>query len=195
MLNKKNSNYLLKTYKKHDKNSFIIEIDLDKYNEVFNEWDRSHIRKRDIHPELEEYLDSCSEDIPLKYKLVLYLYLPNKIKDEKKEKTIIEAIHNYYEYLLHFNQKKISEINSESLRHLIFSLILLILSFFMKLKIHNVLFNETLIEILYIGAWVLMWEAFHNTFLSTSNIRKKSKEYKRFLQSKIYFYYETRVNN
>jgi hypothetical protein len=65
----------------------------------------------------------------------------------------------------------------------------------MKLRIHNVFFNETLIEIFYIGAWVLMWEAFHNTFLSTSAIRKKSKEYKRLLQSKIYFYYESRGNN
>ena len=44
----------------------IIDIALDDYIEFFHEWDNSTIKKRDIHPELAEFLDLCSEDISLR---------------------------------------------------------------------------------------------------------------------------------
>ena len=44
----------------------IIDIALEDYHEFFHEWDNASFRKRDIHPELAQFLDLCSEDIPLK---------------------------------------------------------------------------------------------------------------------------------
>lgn len=53
-------------YRKNEETGrIIIDIALDDYLDFFHEWDNSTFKKRDIHTDLAEFLDLCSEDIPL----------------------------------------------------------------------------------------------------------------------------------
>lgn len=60
----KNSNKYEMLYRKnYNTGRIIIDIALEDYLEFFHEWDNSVFKKRDIHIELAEFLDLCSEDI------------------------------------------------------------------------------------------------------------------------------------
>jgi hypothetical protein len=191
---KKMKKYLAETYKKQDKNTFIIEIDLEKYIEVFSEWDKSPFTKRDIHPELETFLSSCSDDIPLKYKLSLHFYLPESIKDEKAEKIITKSIRNYYDYSIFEYQKKKREEKEEAIKYLMISLVFLFFGYLGRINFFkNIIFN-TINEVLFIGGWVLMWEFFSKLFLTHDELRKEYKKSKRILEADIVFKYEKKIN-
>ena len=62
---KKSKTYELVYRKNSETGRIIIDIALDDYIEFFHIWDNSTYRKRDIHDELVQFLDLCSEDIPL----------------------------------------------------------------------------------------------------------------------------------
>ena len=64
-------------------NAYIIEVSLDKYEDIYNEWDPTPFRRRDIEPEFMDYLLDSSYDIPYKYNLDIKLYLPKSKEDEK----------------------------------------------------------------------------------------------------------------
>ena len=68
--------------------NFIIEIALDKYGDVFNEWDHATYRKRDMDPELAFFLEESSAEIPIRYGLDLVFYLPKQEMDKEKESLI-----------------------------------------------------------------------------------------------------------
>ena len=44
--------------------AFLIEVNLKHYIDFYHEWDNARFKKRDIHPELAEFLLECSEEIP-----------------------------------------------------------------------------------------------------------------------------------
>lgn len=191
---KKMKKYLAETYKKQDKNTFIIEIDLEKYIEVFSEWDKSPFVKRDIHPELETFLSSCSDDIPLKYKLSLHFYLPESIKDERAERIIRKSMENYYDYLIFEYQKEKREEKEEAIKYLVISLVFLSFGYLGKINFFKNIILNTVNEILFIGGWVLMWEFFSKIFLTHDKLRKEYKKSKRILEADIVFKYETKMN-
>ena len=50
---KKKKNYLKQIYKMNpDTKAYIIEVSLIDYNEIFNGWDPSPIKRRDLDPDL-----------------------------------------------------------------------------------------------------------------------------------------------
>ena len=61
---KKKTKYESLYRKNPDTGRVIIDIALEDYLDFFHVWDNSVLRKRDIHSELVQFLDLCSEDIP-----------------------------------------------------------------------------------------------------------------------------------
>ncbi|NLK36137.1 MAG: hypothetical protein GX301_12020, partial [Gracilibacteraceae bacterium] len=106
---KKKKNYLKQIYKMNpETNAYIIEVSLIDYNEIFNGWDPSPIKKRDIDPELLHFLEECDSDIPLKFPLELTFYLPEDQYDREKEKLSRVGIKNYFDYSVHFIRKELN---------------------------------------------------------------------------------------
>lgn len=55
---------LEKIYERNPENgNFIIEISLDNYAEIFNEWDHAPFKRKDINPELLNFLEDSIDDI------------------------------------------------------------------------------------------------------------------------------------
>ncbi|HNY83175.1 MAG TPA: hypothetical protein PKM49_10040, partial [Thermotogota bacterium] len=73
---------------------FTIEITIDHYDEIFNEWDPSPFRRRDLHPDLTDYLDYCSKEIPLKYPIRLSIEVPEEKRNATAEKMVEQGIRN-----------------------------------------------------------------------------------------------------
>ncbi|NLZ94166.1 MAG: hypothetical protein GX922_09205, partial [Firmicutes bacterium] len=58
--------YFQNLYKFEAKNQhYLIEVSLDDYDDVYDSWDPSPFKRRDIEDEFHDYIFNSSEDIPL----------------------------------------------------------------------------------------------------------------------------------
>ena len=165
----------------------IIDIALDRYLDYFHEWDNAVFRKRDLHAELADFLDVCSEEIPLRKALEIDFCIKDRPSDPEKEKLISASYKNYYQAQLGMTGRKI-------MRLLRFALILFIIAVGLialytildKTKINHI-FPQILVEGLVIGGWVFMWESLHIIFFESLDPMKRRRELKRFLKATLNF--------
>ncbi|HZK28335.1 MAG TPA: hypothetical protein VFD00_12445 [Thermoclostridium sp.] len=174
----------------NDTGRVIIDIALDDYIEFFHEWDNSAFRKRDIHPELAEFLDLCSEDISLREKLELVVSINTSDISKEKEELIRISYRNYYNSLIRLAKRKTERFFRVSAILLVTSLLLLSSYTLLVngIKKHTVISNVFL-ESLLIGGWVFTWEAVHMLFLDIIEPFRRRREMKRFLEAQLTFKY------
>lgn len=187
---KKRSSLIEKIYEKDPASgAFIIEVALDRYSDIFNDWDPAPFRKRDLDRDLETYLEDCSSDIPLKHSIVLQFKIPNAIRDPDKEQRIILGLRTYFSFLMYSLKKDIQESYKKNLLYLITSILLLLSASFLSSLGYSYLLYNTLIEGLFIGGWVFLWEVISSFFIKHQSIRKKYHQYQRLFQVPIQFNY------
>jgi hypothetical protein len=118
----KKSNYEALYRRNIETGRIIIDVSLEDYYEFFHEWDNSAFKKRDIHPELAEFLDLCSEDIPLRKKLQIVFSLSATKTSKEKEEQIRTSYLNYYNSLYRLETRKTKKIVRVSVVLLLISL-------------------------------------------------------------------------
>lgn len=188
---KKKKSILDKLYSYDKKNNaYVIEVSLDKYEDIYNEWDPTPFRKRDIEPEFMDYLLDSSYDIPYKYNLDIKLYLPKSKEDEKKEKNAKAAMKSYFNYMLDRNKKHLLDSVSRCARSLVISLILL--GFYVATSSNNELgeLSSVLVEGVGILGWVAMWHVGEEILFKGINKITKRKVIKRLSDAKVEFVYK-----
>ena len=182
--------YLKQIYRMDtDNNSFIIEVSLDNYKEIFDGWDPSPVKRRDLDPELIHFLDECASDIPLKYSLELCFYLPKEQYDEEKEKLARLGIENNFRFIIHFINKEMRQISSKIVFYVIAAFAFLSAGYLSGEKVAENIVTTILMEGLSIGGWVFLWEAFSLFFFSRQEVRSRLKKYRRFQEAKVSFNY------
>lgn len=173
--------------------SYIVEVSLDEYEDVYDEWDPSPFKKRDIEDEFDDFIWDSANDIPLKYKIKIVLYLPMAQKNEGKEKALREAYDNFYSFRLIRAYKTQKNIQKKILTYLMMSLTFLYIGYFYSAESGIVM--SVLKEGIFIGGWVFLWEVFTLIFITLGEERKVSKIVKRLLDSKISFIYTDETRN
>ncbi|BBE31705.1 hypothetical protein OSSY52_18460 [Tepiditoga spiralis] len=182
--------YFQRLYKYDDENNnYIIEVSLNNYEEVYDDWDPSPFKKRDIEEEFNYFIMNSSKDIPLKYGLTIVLYLPESKKDDKKEKTLKTAYLNFYNYINERIKDKLLKLYRKIFYSFFFSIFLLIMSMFILKDVNNMFF-KLVREGFSIGGWVFLWEAFTDFFWTRNDIISEYKIYKRLNEAKINFVYK-----
>jgi hypothetical protein len=165
----------------------IIDIALEDYLEFFHEWDNSVFRKRDIHPELAEFLDLCSEDIPLRKKLDIVFTMNTDELSVEKEEQIRISYKNYYNSLKRLVNRKAERFFKVSAILLLTSIVLLSAYTLLREVTNHSIISDVLLESLLIGGWVFTWEAVHLLFLDIIEPFRRRREIKRFLETEITF--------
>jgi hypothetical protein len=185
----KKRRYFQKLYK-YDKisNSYLIEVSLDDYDDVFDDWDPSPFKKRDIEDEFDDFIVNSSEDIPLSHNISIVLYLPKSKKNTRKEATLKAAYKNFYEYIIEKIHKDIRTTNKTTISYLFLSLGLLSIGYMLFKGEQNLIFN-VLQEGVLIGGWVFLWEFFTNIFIKMRELHNMNKLYNRLYNAEIRFTY------
>lgn len=187
-MKKSDSNETL--YRKNPKTGrIIIDISLDNYLEFFHEWDNSAYRKRDINPELAEFLDLCSEEIPLRKKLEIVFTLDTAEISEEREKLIRISYKNYYNSLKRFEKKRVKRYIRTSVILLLISFMLLSTYGLLSKAEGNTIISNVFLESLLIGGWVFAWETIHLLFIDIIEPFNRYREINRFLEAHISFKY------
>lgn len=181
--------YYHHTYQKDPQTGhIIIPVALDAYEEVYDDWDPSPFKRRDIEDEFLDFLWDSSDDIPFKETLVICLELPLAVKDPKKEDQLKEALNNQYRYLMQKNTKEINQCLKDTVSYLSLATAFLLLAYF-KASGTSHLSLQLLREGLFIGGWVFMWESFSSLFFKLRKIRLERKIIKRLAHTDIKFFY------
>lgn len=178
-------------YKFDDKTqTFIIDIALDSYQELFNDWDASPTWKKDLDPDLVKYLETSSYDIPRKKNIQINFFLPLEIEMQKNEDKAMRGINNYFMSELYFTRVELKYNLRKILAYIVLGFTFITTAYFIQ-NLTSIPFGfDILVEGVFIGGWVLLWEAFSLFFFSMYALRRKKRMYIRFLNSKILFSYK-----
>jgi hypothetical protein len=170
-------------------NAYKIEISLDKYEDIYNEWDPTPFKKRDIEEEFIQYVIDSSTDIPMKYNLDLELYLPEKKKDETKEKNAKAAIKSYFNYLLDRNKRTLKTAVARCLRSAFIGIVLLTV-YYVSLRDSSNGLARVFIEGISILGWVALWDVGEELLLNIVKTWNKRRNLKRISKAKVEFIYK-----
>lgn len=168
--------------------AYLIEVSLDDYDDVYDEWDPAPFKKRFIKEEFDEFIVSSSEDIPLKYSLNIVLYIPKQRRDLDKEKAVISAYKNYYLYALEKIERSMSRLRKRNISYLLLSFFFLSIGYVLQRSVSHVIL-DVFREGIYIGGWVFLWEFFTNVFITSRKLHTRHNLLKRLYLSDIRFVY------
>ncbi|TDT51336.1 hypothetical protein [Fonticella tunisiensis] len=190
----KTNDFLQKIYEINpETGNYIIEISLDTYSDIFNDWDHSTIMKRDLNPDLSEFLNGCSADIPLRYGVDIVFYISNQARNREVEEKITQKLKNYYSFYLRSHKRLLKDYYKRTVVYAGASFSFLAASIFLENILPESIFFETLLEGLDIGGWVFLWEAISFFFFRRKKILNTIRGYERFVNSSVYFRYEGKV--
>jgi hypothetical protein len=151
--------YFQKLYVYDDKSeSYLIQVSLDDYNDVYNDWDPSPFKKRDIEKEFNDFIEESSKDIPLKHNVTIVLFLLVNKKDSAKEAAIVSAYRNFYNYAVEKQRREIISLHKKNIYYLVASLLFLSIGYFFKGG------QSVLIQVIHEGIFVGGW-VFYGNFL------------------------------
>jgi len=188
-MSKKRSSPIQKQYKfEKDNNIYLIEVSLDDYDDIYDEWDPAPFKKRFIEKNFDDFIVSSAEDIPLNYNLNIVLYIPELKKDSNKEIAIVSAYKNYYAYVLEKIKKRRKKFRKKNVIHFLLSSFFLSIGYYYQYETANVILN-VIKEGIFIGGWVFLWEVFTDLFIKRKELNTNFKLFKRLYLSEIRFIY------
>ncbi len=168
-------------------NRFAIEIAVDDYNDIFNEWDPAPFSRRDLDPELQIFLEECSRDISLQHPLAIVFYMPKDEHNMEDENACIAGIRNYFAFKIHVFEKKRNEVMVGVLRNLSIGVAILCIAIVFEAQFSERVFLQVFREGLFIGGWVFIWEALATIGFKNRALKHTMKEYVRFFDAPVVF--------
>lgn len=168
-------------------NCYMIEVALDQYADIFNEWDPAPFKRREIDPDLKLYLEGSSEEISFRYPIELYFTLPPGIQDDRVEQETREGLKNSFVFTLYLLRKELRKTNAHMIRLVILGFLFLWIGTVFPEILGDRLLVSLLAESLFIGGWVFIWEAVSLFFFTNRDLYHTYRTYKRLLNAPIFF--------
>ena len=169
-------------------NLYMIEIALDRYTDVFNDWDPAPFKRRDIDPDLKSYLEGASEEIPMRYPLELCFITSNGIRESKLEEEVKNGLKNAFIFKLYLLRRELRKTNVQTLRCIILGFLFLWVGTVASRKYDQAGGVLSLLsEALFIGGWVFLWEAVSLFFFTNWEIFRLYRYYDRLKNAPIVF--------
>jgi len=169
--------------------AYLIEVSLDDYDDVYDEWDPAPFKRRFIQKEFDEFIVDSADDIPLEYNIIVVLYLPEDKKDPNKEIAVEAAYRNYYSYELDKIDKGRAKLKKKNISYLLMAFSFLTIGYFFQFGKESIVL-DVIKEGIFIGGWVFLWEFFTITFITRRELYGQHKAYKRIFDSPIKFIYK-----
>ncbi|SET27850.1 hypothetical protein SAMN05660297_01888 [Natronincola peptidivorans] len=171
--------------------NLIIEILLEKYIYLFNEWDNASFKRRDLDPDLIFFLEECSLEIPLKYDIELKIAVSEDERDHDKEVNIVKGIKHQYNHYLRAERRCLKDLFKKVLLYVVTAFSLILIASILESVIidYESPVFITVLEGFYVGGWVFAWEAISSFSFHRGKIVRKIKDYERILRAPMQFVY------
>jgi hypothetical protein len=175
-----------------DTDRLMIEVALDNYEDIFNEWDPAPFKRRDIDPDLRAFFEECSEEISLKHTIAIVFFLPKSEIDMEKQQKCVEGLHNFFRFNKYLAEKEIVRSRKNALKHSLIGMLFLMIAVLFEHQFEKAVLFDILGQGLFIGGWVFVWEALSAVAFKHSELMYSIREWTRFLDAPIAFKKERR---
>ncbi len=184
----KKSKKTTQIYRKHEgTNRLLIEVALDHYEDIFNEWDPAPFKRRDIDPDLQAFLEECSEEISMRHPLAIAFYLPKAELDYEKQEKCVQGLHNFFTFNKHLTKKELRFSYHQALRYFLIGLVFLAVAVLFEHQFEKTVLFELLDQGIFVGGWVFAWEALTTVAFQNQKIKRRIAEWDRFLDAPVVF--------
>lgn len=175
-----------------DTERLMIEVSLDNYEDMFNEWDPAPFKRRDLDPDLQAFLEECSEEISLNRQIAIAFFLPKGEIDLEKQAKCIEGLNNFFRFNHYLTTKDIRNARKSALKYILIGVIFLAIAVIFEKLFDKTVLTSILGQGLFIGGWVFVWEAFTLLVFKNEELHHTLLEWERFLDAPIVFKKERR---
>lgn len=176
-----------------DTDTYHVNIRVANYNELFNKWDFSPYHEKDLEPELADYLESCFRELPAGSNVVVSFHLPQAVSNPDLEKQFTRSIYYHLSYRRSRLELKKRAVWRDTMQYTGFGIAFVVFAQALPKMLDAFLLGTILSEGLFIGGWVLLWEAFSQIFFRSRQL-KRERELNQRLQDATYrFVYEDRL--
>lgn len=176
------------SYRKfEDTDRLLIEVALDNYEEIFNEWDPTPFKRRDIHPDLRSFFEECSSEISLHKPVAIAFFLQRGERDEEKEKRCIEGLRHFFSFNAYLSEKRLRRSYKYALKNFLTGVAFLSIAVTFESQFEKNVLTGILDQGLFIGGWVFAWEALSTVAFRNTAIKNNIAEWDRFLDAPIVF--------
>lgn len=168
--------------------TYEISLSLRNYEEIYNPYDYSQYKKRDMDEYFLDYIYDEALGIPLKHNIKLTMHINEDVYDEEKTKNVKNAIKNNFTWRQGVNNQRLKELFQKCLLLLVAGLAFLVLTF----GLNNFVSNENAFldifgESLSIIGWVFLWDLVEILVFDITKLAKKRRFLKRLINSKVEF--------
>jgi hypothetical protein len=166
----------------------ILEIAIERYDDLFNTLDRAPFRRRDLSVDLKQYLQECSVWVPLPHPIAFEVQLSAEGRDEAREQEVVTGIHAYFAYLIH-----VARTEGRRQRRRIFgfaglSFALMTAALLVGNQVdRGGVVQAFLINGFTVGGWLFLWEALSMAFVRRLDQRQQIARYQRLVDAPIGF--------
>lgn len=168
-------------------NCYIIEIGLDQYADIFDEWDPAPFKRRSLDPDLELYLKGSSEEIPLRHPIELMFLMPAGSRNEALEQAARHGIRNSIAFKMYLLRKELKKTQFRLVRYVLLGFVFLWAGQIFPDRFGETMLTSLLAEGIFIGGWVFLWEAVSLFFFTDLELYERYRAYKRLLNAPVFF--------
>lgn len=188
-MNKKKQRYLNSLYTYNSRrDEYEISLSLKNYEEIYNPFDYSQYKKRDMDEDFLDYIYHSTLDIPLKHKVKLGFHLKEKTYDEEKSKNLKNAVKNNYKWRKSLVVNQLKDKLKECVLLFAVGIIFLILAFAVFPMINgNSGFLDVIGESISIIGWVFLWDLTEILCFNVTKLHKKKRYLDRLINSRVEF--------
>jgi len=173
-------------YRDRETDAYIIPIWLDSYDDVFDDWDPSPFKMRDIEDEFLDFLWDSVEDIPKREDIIFEFFIPAALKNVQKEQILVSALMHHFDYMEIRNEKKLQKERLEAAKYFALGILFFIIAYMGPFKA-DTLAVRIMEDGLFVGGWVFMWETFSNLFIESREFNEERHIIRRFMKAKVRF--------
>lgn len=164
----------------------MIEIALDRYADIFNKWDPAPFKRREVEPDLENYLARSSDEITFRYPIELYIAVPEGTRDEQIEEELRNGIEKHFTFKIYLLRKDLNKNNTHILGCILAGSLLLAIATILQGTPNKVL-PSIFAQGLQIGGWVFLWEAVSLFFFANHELYHRYRTSRRLRNAPIIF--------
>lgn len=166
----------------------VLEIAVDRYDDLFNTLDRAPFRRRDLSPDLKQYLQECSVWVPMPYPLAFDVQLAREGHDPAREREVAAGIRGYFAYLMYVIRADARRQRYRIAGFVLLSFVLLSAPLLVvQLVDRERVLAAFLINGFTVGGWVFLWEALSIAFVRKLDQRTQLARYQRLVDAPIRF--------
>jgi hypothetical protein len=161
----------------------LIEVRVAELAQLFNAWDPSPFREKDLDPNAEEFIVEWARDIPDTKSLGLVVYLDRPAGMPEESTLLRDAIHEFFSHKAVETRQSLRQLFRVGRKSLVIGLACLVTSIAIGNFVANALSDSTLGEVmresLLIGGWVAMWRPLEIFLYDWWPIRAEARLYDR----------------